>query len=98
MGKFSFRTEIFNCLDQDVKDLVMEVIWFKSIMTAKRDQITKIVDTRGFGIPEQVHIEFSQDIAPEDDLLENSDLDVFPSQVSEPWESCIFNPDFPDFD
>ena len=44
----------------------------------------------------QVSIEFSQDIAPEDDLLENSDLDVFPSQVSEPWESCTFNPDFPD--
>ena len=46
-------------------------------MTAKRDQITEIVDIRGFGIPEQVPIEFSQDIAPEDDLLENSDLDVF---------------------
>jgi len=43
-------------------------------------------------------IEFSQDIAPEDELLENSDLDVFPSQVSEPWESCTFNPDFPQLD
>ena len=71
----------------------MGVIWFNAIMTAKRDQITEIVDIRGFGIPEQVPIEFSQDIAPEDDLLEN--LDVFPSQVSEPWESCTFNPDFP---
>ena len=28
-------------------------------------------------------------------MLENWDLDVFPSQVSEPWESCTFNPDFP---
>ena len=64
-------------------------------MTAKRSQITEIVDIRGFGIPEQVPIEFSQDIAPEDDLLENSDLDVFPSQVSEPWEFCTFNPEFP---
>ena len=64
-------------------------------MTEKRDQITEIVDIRGFGIPEQVPIEFSQDIAPEDDLLENSDLDVFPSQVSEPWELCTFNPEFP---
>ena len=71
----------------------MGVIWFNSIMTAKRDQITKIVDIRGFGMPEEVLIEFSQDIAPEDDLLENSDLDVFPSQVSEPWELCTFNPE-----
>ena len=64
--------------------MVTGVIWYNSIMTAKRDQITEIVDIRGFGIPEQVPIEFSQDIASEDDLLENSDLDVFPSQVSEP--------------
>ena len=71
-------------------------LWESSgIMTAKRDQITEIVDIRGFGIPEQVPIEFSQDIAPKDDLLENSDLDVFPSQVSEPWGLCTFNPEFP---
>ena len=38
-------------------------------MTAKRSEITKIVDIRGFGIPEQVPIEFNQDVAPEDELL-----------------------------
>jgi len=48
-------------------------------MTAKSDQITKIVDIRDFGPPEEVPIEFSQDIAPKDKLLENSDLDAFPS-------------------
>ena len=68
------------------------LIWFNLVMTAKRSQITKIVDIRGFGIP----IEFSQDLAPEDELLENSDLDAYPSQVSEHWEMCTFNPnEFP---
>ena len=79
-GTFHSEQE-FLILDQDGKDLVMGVIWFNSVMTAKRSQITKIVDNWGFGIPEEVPIEFSPDIAPEDDLLENSDLDVFPSQV-----------------
>ena len=60
----------FLIVDQDEEDLVMGVIWYNSIMTAKRDQITENVDIRGFGIPEKVPFEFSQDIAPEDDLLE----------------------------
>ena len=55
------------------------------------------MDIRGFGIPEQVPFEFSQDV-PEDDLLENSDLDAYPSQVSEPWELCTFNPEFAELD
>ena len=53
-------------------------------MTAKRSEITKTVDIRGFGIPEQVPIEFNQDVAPDHELLENSNLDGTPSQVSEP--------------
>ena len=56
----------FLILDQDGEDLVVGVIWFNSVMTAERDQITEIVDIRGFGIPEEVPIEFSQDIVPED--------------------------------
>ena len=43
-------------------------------MTAKSNQITKNVHIRGFGILEEVPIEFSQDIAPEDELLEISDM------------------------
>ena len=66
-------------------------------MTAKRE-ITKIVDIWSFEIPEQVPIEFNQDVAPEDDLLENSDFDAYPSQVSEPWELCTFNPKFPELE
>ena len=97
MGSFHSEQE-FLIMDQDGEDLVMGVILFNSLMTAKCSQITKIVDIRGFRISEEFHIEFSQDIAMEDDLLENSDLDVFPSQVSEPWESCTFNPNFSDLE
>jgi len=67
-------------------------------MTAKRDQITKIVDIQNFGVPEEVSIEFKQNIAPENEWLENSDLDAFPSQVSEPWELCTYNPKFPELE
>jgi len=74
----------------------MGVIWFNSVMTAKRSEITKIVDIRGFGIPEEVPIELSQDVAPEDELLENSDLDAYPNEVSEPWEMCTLNSEFPE--
>jgi len=47
------------------------------------------VDTQGFGMPEEVPIEFNHDVAPEDELLENSDLipDTYPSQVSH--EVCV---------
>ena len=70
-------------------------------MTAKRSEFTSWDtngDTRGFGIPEQVPIEFSQDIAPEDESLENLDLDAFPSQISKHWEMCTFSADFPELD
>ena len=50
----------FLILDQDGEDLVMRVIWFNSVMIAKRGQITEIVDIRSFGIPEEVPIEFAK--------------------------------------
>jgi len=34
----------------------MGVIWFNSVMTAKRYETTKIVDIRGFEIPEEVPV------------------------------------------
>jgi len=77
-GRFCSEQEVL-ILDQDGEDLVSGVIWFNSVMTAKRSEITKIVDIRGFGMSEEVPIEVNQDVAPEDELLENSDLDACPS-------------------
>ena len=42
----------------------MGVIWSNSVMSANHSEITKIVDIRGFGILEEVPIEFIQDVAP----------------------------------
>ena len=67
-------------------------------MAAQRSEITKIVDIWGFGIPDQVPIEFDQNVAPEDDLLANSDIDAYLSQISEPWELCTFDPQFPELE
>ena len=39
-----------------------------------------------------------QHIAPEDDLLENSNIKCFPNINLEARESCHFNPDFSDLD
>ena len=47
-------------------------------------------------MPEEISIEFSQDVAQGDELLENSD--AFLSQVCEPLEMCTFNPNFPELD
>ena len=56
----------------------------------------KILDAKIRGLTYENPIEFGQDLAPEDDLLENSTIEVFPGLNLEPWESCHFNPDFPD--
>ena len=53
-------------------------------MTLKRCEISKIVDIRGFGIPDEVPIVFNQDVAAEDEIFENSDLDTYPNKVLEP--------------
>ena len=58
LGKFLFRKELL-ILDQEGEDLVIGAIWFNSVMTAQRREITKIVDIRRFGIPEEVPVEFS---------------------------------------
>jgi len=51
----------------------------------------------GFGKSEQVPVDFSQAVAPEDELLKNSNLYAYSlSQASEPWEMCTFNPNFPE--
>ena len=43
-------------------------------------------------------IRFGSRFGPEHDLLENSTVGVFPDLNLEAWESCQFNPDFPELD
>ena len=51
--------------EQEFLILVWEIIqcvgfiWYNSVMTANRSEVTKIVDIKGFGMPEEVPIEFN---------------------------------------
>ena len=92
-GSFYSEQE-FLILDQDGRIWLSALFGLIRWWPLNRD-ITKIVDIRGFGKPEEVPIEFNRNVAPEDELLENLDLDAYRSQVSEPWEMCIFNLEFP---
>ena len=78
-------------LDNDVEDFFMGVQWFNSIHHGAQDDHIKI---RGLSMENP--IEFGQDLATEDDLLECSNVGLFQDLKSEAWESCTNNPDFPD--
>ena len=97
LGHFHSDQE-FMVLGNDVEDLVMGVKWFNAIHNVSQDDHVKILDATLRGLTMENPIEFGQDLAPEDDLLECSNIGVFPDLNSEAWESCTFNPDFPDLD
>ena len=74
-------------LDDDVEDMVMEVQWYNSALKGSPTDHIKILDTKIRGLTCESSIEFGQDLAPEDDLLKNSTIGVFPDINLEPWES-----------
>jgi len=47
-------------------------------MTAKNRVVSKLVDVKGLGVLEEIPVEFKKDIAPEDDLLKQINLNPFP--------------------
>ena len=51
----------------------------------KNGVVTKLVDIIDLWVPEEIRIEFNQDIASENDLLEQVNLDAFPDSGSESW-------------
>ena len=86
----------FLVLDDDVEDIVMGVQWYNSVLKGSPTDHITILDAKIRGLTYENPIEFGQYLAPEDDLLENSTIGVFPDLNLEPWESCHFNPDFPE--
>ena len=40
-------------------------------------------------------LENGSDDAPEDSLMDNANVEVYPEPISEAWEQCHFNLDFP---
>jgi hypothetical protein len=64
-----------------------------------RTDMTRLVDidTHGFSLP-NIPLDMSQDLPPEDDLMGQSTVEVFPEPSGEAWENCYLNPDFPQLD
>jgi hypothetical protein len=88
----------FLVLDEDTEDLSMGVNWHKSIVGGANAGITRMVDIDTFGVPLPNPLSLAHDDAPEDLILEESQLDVFPRPQVENWETCHFNPEFPQLD
>ena len=59
------------------------------IFRLKNDFRTIIVDIRARGLIMENPIDFGQDLAPMNELLENSATGVLPDLNSEAWESFI---------
>jgi len=75
----------------------MGVQWYNSVLSGSPTDDIEILDAKIRGLTYENPIEFGQNLAPEDDLLENFTIGCFPDLNLEPWESCHFNPDFSDF-
>jgi len=68
-------------LDNDVQDIVMGVQWYNSILSGSPDAHIEILDAKIRGLTYGNPIEFGQDLAPDDDLLENSNIGCFPDRI-----------------
>jgi len=85
-------------LNNDVEDLAMVVKWFNAIHNGDQDDHIKILNSTIRGLTIENPIDFGQDLAPEDELLECSNIGMFTDLKLEALECCTFNPDFPDLD
>ena len=65
----------FLVLDDDADDMVMEIQWYNSVLSGFPTDHFKILDAKIRGLTHENPIE---SLAPEDDLLENSNIECFP--------------------
>jgi hypothetical protein len=84
----------FFVLEYDADDIVMGVQWHNSLVGKHRPEMTRLVDidTHGFCLPNPV--DMTQDLAPDDELMEQSTVEDFLENSREAWESCYNIPDF----
>jgi hypothetical protein len=98
MGKVR-GVEEFLVLDNDAEDMVMGVYWYQRVTNGGgNDPNIRILDMRNFGVFMQNPLENGSDDAPEDALMDNANVDVYPEAISEAWEQCHFNLAFPKLD
>ena len=68
----------------DGEDMVMGIQWYNSVLRGSPTNHIKILDAKIQGLTYENPIEFGQDSAPENDLLENSTIGCFPDLNLEP--------------
>ena len=91
--------EEFLILDNDAEDIVMGVYWYQRVTNGGgNDPNIRILNVRNFGVFMQNPLENGLDDAPEDSLMDNANVDVYPESILETWEQCHFNLDFPKLD
>jgi hypothetical protein len=68
----------FLVLDNEAEEIEMGVQWHNSLVSGHRAEMTRLVDidTHGFSLPNP--LDMTQDLAPEDKLMEKSTVEVFP--------------------
>jgi hypothetical protein len=76
----------------------MEVHWHTTLVGANTTEMVRLVDIDTFGIPVFNPLSIAQDEAPEDSLMDEASIEVFPEPSGEDWEQCTFNPTFPKLD
>ena len=76
MGKVQGREKV---LDNDTEDVVVGLYWYQRMTNgAGNDTNIRILDMENFGVFMENPLENGSDDAPEDALMSNSNLDVYP--------------------
>ena len=93
MGKVR-GVEEFLILDNDAEDMVMALYWYQRVTNGgENDPNIRILDKKNFGVFTQNPFENGSDDAPEDALMDNVNVNVYPESTLEAWEQCHFNLD-----
>jgi hypothetical protein len=85
----------FLILDDDSEDMVMGVGWHRALVEGPRAGVVRIQDVDEDARFSVRALKTERDNAPEDQLLQDSELEVFPERSEENWEMCHFSADFP---
>jgi len=79
--------------------MVMGVYWYQKVTNeGSNDPNIRILDMKNFGVFMPNPLENWSDNAPEDAVMDNANVDVYPEPISEAWEKCHFILDFPKLD
>jgi hypothetical protein len=88
----------FLVMEDDTEDMVMGVQWHSSLVGGHLAELVRIVDVDTMGMVSPNPLDSAHDQAPEDSIIDNEPVEVFPMEVQEVLHQCHFNPNFPMLD